>query len=467
MNKKAIFNNLIVALIAQGISLILSFLISFILPKILSVEQFSYWQLFMFYISYVGFFHFGINDGVYLRYGGLKIKELNKEYVSGQFKILLIIQLILLFIFSIYILHCQLIFDRKCVLFFTGLYMIIFNLSNYLGYIFQCVNKTKWYSYSMIIDKVFFIICIVGLVATRFDNYIIYLALYLLGKILCLVYCIIKARKIIFVKIKKYDDVFFELKKTINVGIKLTISAISSMLILGIGRLFIDENWGIEIFGKISFALSLTTFALSFISQVSMVFFPALRTTDKKSQIRVYELLRMFCFFVMPLIYIVMIPMKMILTYWIPSYNDSLQYLSILLPICIFDAKMNMVFNTFFKVLRLEKILLFVNILTLTLSSILCFISTYVLKSYVMVMISMVIAVAFRSCLSEIILGKKLHSLNIQKMIFEIVYALCFIIISLKYTTFISLFLIVIFYLIQIIMFGHQIKYTIIKHKSN
>lgn len=467
MNKKSIFNNLIVAFIAQGISLILSFFISFILPKILSVEQFSYWQLFMFYISYVGFFHFGINDGVYLKYGGLKIKELNKEYVSGQFKILLFIQLIFFFIFFVYILQCQLIFDRKCVLFFTGFYMIIFNLSNYLGYIFQSVNKTRWYSYSMIIDKVFFIICVVGLVVAKFDNYIIYLTLYLFGKILCLAYCMIKAKKIVFVKIRRYDDVFFELKNTISVGIKLTVSAISSMLILGIGRFFIDENWGIEVFGKISFALSLTTFALSFISQVSMVFFPALRTTDKKSQIRIYELMRIFCFFVMPLIYIVMIPMKVILTYWIPSYNDSFQYLSILLPICIFDAKMNMVFNTFFKVLRFEKILLCINVLTLTLSTILCFIATYVLKSYIMVMISMVIAITFRSCLSEIYLGKKLHSLDIQKMIFEIVYALCFIIVSLNYKTITSLFLVLIFYLIQVIIFRHKLKYCIIKHNGN
>lgn len=67
MNKKSLIRNLIYAFSAQGISLILSVLMSMIVPKLLGVEDYSYWQLFIFYIGYVGFSHFGLTDGIYLR----------------------------------------------------------------------------------------------------------------------------------------------------------------------------------------------------------------------------------------------------------------------------------------------------------------------------------------------------------------------------------------------------------------
>lgn len=71
--KSAFIKNILYAFLAQGIALFLSVLMSLIVPKILGVEQYSYWQLFIFYTGYVGFFHFGLNDGVYLRLGGQKI----------------------------------------------------------------------------------------------------------------------------------------------------------------------------------------------------------------------------------------------------------------------------------------------------------------------------------------------------------------------------------------------------------
>lgn len=72
-NKKKIVSNVMYALMAQGISLILSVLMALIVPKIMGIEEFSYWQLFLFYSGYSGFFHFGLNDGIYLREARYKL----------------------------------------------------------------------------------------------------------------------------------------------------------------------------------------------------------------------------------------------------------------------------------------------------------------------------------------------------------------------------------------------------------
>ena len=55
MNKKTILQNMSVAFLAQGVTLALSVIQTMIVPKLLGVEQFGYWQLYIFYVSYVGF----------------------------------------------------------------------------------------------------------------------------------------------------------------------------------------------------------------------------------------------------------------------------------------------------------------------------------------------------------------------------------------------------------------------------
>ena len=71
---------------------------SLLVPKMLGVEEFSYWQLFLFYLSYVGLFHFGITDGMYLKNGGLTYDEINKKEIGSQFWFLFILDFLFLII---------------------------------------------------------------------------------------------------------------------------------------------------------------------------------------------------------------------------------------------------------------------------------------------------------------------------------------------------------------------------------
>ena len=76
------------------------------LPKIISVEQYGYWQVYLFYSTYVGILHLGLNDGIYLRYGGEEYNDLNFKLFYGEFKILfnfeLIAMLIIIFVSCVF-----------------------------------------------------------------------------------------------------------------------------------------------------------------------------------------------------------------------------------------------------------------------------------------------------------------------------------------------------------------------------
>ena len=85
MNYRNIAKNFSIAVISQGVSLAMSILTSLLVPKILGVEQYGYWQLFIFYIGYCGLFQLGLDDGVYLINGGNTRETLDKKSINSQF----------------------------------------------------------------------------------------------------------------------------------------------------------------------------------------------------------------------------------------------------------------------------------------------------------------------------------------------------------------------------------------------
>lgn len=342
-----------------------------------------------------------------------------------------------------------------------------------MGYIFQAANHTHWYSFSVIIDKLFFLLSLIVLILLGIRDIYIFLCVFIVGSLLNLCYSLYKGRYFLSKISVPYKKIWPELKDSIKVGITLMLSGIASLLIAGIDRFFIDSHWGIIVFGKVSLALSLTAFALVFIRQVSMVFSPALRCTSDDGKLYAYINMFRFCFFLMPWIYFLMIPGKWLINLWLPNYADSVAYLAILLPMCIFDAKMNLVFITYFKVLRREKEMMYVNYLILALSVLFGVISVYVFNSLVLTLISMVAIGAIRCFISEQIIGKFMKVKTMSMSLYELLFAVFHIFISLYTENWIVLICgLGLILMIQNIVFRDSLKsllsatYFIMKSKS-
>lgn len=424
-----IINNIIFAFTAQGILFLLSVTMSLIVPKILGVEEFSYWQLYIFYTTYIGFFHFGLNDGIYLRIGGSDYEKLNYKSIGSQFWLFFILHCLVAFIIISYSLIFVDDWNRWFIYITTAISLPIYNAIGFIGYIFQAVNKTKIYSLAVIIDKLFFIVIVIVLIILKSDSYKWFVLLSITGNLFALIYFIWKGNHIIFVRIESIKETFKEIRINISVGMNLMFSNIASLLILGMGRIIVDNKWGIEAFGKVSFSLTLATFLLSFIAQISMVLFPALRQTNENHQKKFYWMSRDLLGFVLSGFLLAYMPLYFMLGLWLPEYKESLLYLSLLLPLLTFEGKMNMLCTTYFKVLRREKLLLRINLISLTFSLMLCLISGYLINNIYAVVISLVIAVAFRSILSEFylskIMGGSVLKSILQESLLVIIFMLC------------------------------------------
>lgn len=426
-NIKKFISTVAYAFLAQGISLLLSILMSLVVPKVLNIEEFGYWQLFVFYSSYVGFFHFGLNDGIYLRYGGMDYEELDFKLISSQFWVALILQTVFSIGVSIFSLIFINDFDRQFVFIATAICLVISNMSLFIGFIFQAVDKVNIFSTSVIIDKVFFIISVLVLLVFKTDYYNIFVVLFLVSKLISFIYCIIKGREMVFSRIKDLKDGFSDIVINVSKGINLMLSNIASLLILGIGRFIVDRIWGVSAFGKFSFSLSLTNFFLLFISQVSMVLFPTLRRTSGEQQKAFYNISRNILGILLAGIFIFYVPIAYLLGVWLPQYSESIKYLILLLPLCTFDGKMQMLCTTYLKVMNKERTLLKINVVSMIISLLLCLIGGYVFKNIHLIIIFMVVAIAVRSIIAEVYLSKLMDTVVIKNIIYEMSLAVIFV----------------------------------------
>ncbi|WP_212741397.1 hypothetical protein, partial [Bifidobacterium moukalabense] len=153
MNIRKLLSDFSVAVVAQGLALLASVSVTLLLPKVMGVASFGYWQLFMFYATYVGFFHLGLNDGVYLINGGRNRSAINKSSILSQFFVAGILQTIFALVIVIAALFGNLPGERSFVIIMTALFMLPNNLALYIGYVFQAMNETKLFSFSSIVDR--------------------------------------------------------------------------------------------------------------------------------------------------------------------------------------------------------------------------------------------------------------------------------------------------------------------------
>lgn len=443
--RKQFFSNILFAFSSQLISLLASLLLSIIVPKFLTIEDYSYWQLFVFYSNFISLAQLGVVDGVFLTFGGKDIEKLDYTSLGSEFYLFILFE----FVVSLSCILLAYSFDgfspKFYVFVFIAVYNIVYNSSRFLGFLFQAVNNTKWFSIALIIDRL--VVLILGSLAiiTNQVHWKFFVIIYIVGMTVSLAYTFFKGKRIVFCKEK------YPIKKTIpilfqhaRIGSFLMLSNLASNLILGIGRQGIELHWGILVFGKVSFALSITSFVLVFVNQVSLVLFPALKKIDSSLSESIFKAIDYTFSVLSPLLYIFYVPLSYFLGIWLPQYKESLLYLMFFMPVCVFDGKFQLLYSTFYKVLRKERLLFFVNFLCVLCSLISSFISILILDNLYVLIISMISVIAIRTFVSYCIFCSIYNNRVSFFPFLDIFFALLFISMNLLFSSIISEFVLVV-----------------------
>lgn len=253
-------------------------------------------------------------------------------------------------------------------------------------------------------------------------------ALYCVAQGVALMYCLICSRKVLRGGLAPLSPTLGLMFTDIKAGVQIMIAYYASTMILGFSRIAIDMNWDLTDFGAFSFALSIMTFVLAFVGQVSMVLFPALKRQSDADKAENFKSIKALLTVFLPLIYFLYYPICAVLGWWLPEYIHSLIYLGLVLPICVFDSEMNLLDTTFLKIYRKETALMMINAIAMVVSIVAICFAAFLLRSIDFVAIFAMGSVALRSFIAETYLCKKcLASTISETFVSELSLALVFV----------------------------------------
>lgn len=408
MNKKArlFIKNILYATGANLSRIFTTLILTLLLPRLLTVEDYSYWQLYLFYGTYMIYSSIGWCEGTYLKYGGCEYKNIDGRRLSSQFLNLSLYEGIVALILSIFAFGGIADTQKRFLVIAAACYMWMYILKYQLQTILQATNRISDYARVYSGERfLYFILVIVSLILGRCNVYLVIIA-ELISNAVSLSYGIYLCRE---VTLKKKLPLSVSIKETaelIQIGYKLTLAGLASQLIIGIVRFSIEKKWGTVIFGKISLSFSMANMIITCITAVSIVLFPMLKNSDTNKIRYHYRTLRSTLTIPMFGILLLYAPMKAILSWWLPKYADSLKYLAILFPLCIYEVRNSVLVWTYLKVLRKESLIMKANLIMIGMSIVMTFFSVIICNSLDLTVCSIVVLYAIKAIYTEWLLGK-------------------------------------------------------------
>lgn len=424
---KGVRKNLFFAIAAQVLGFISSIFTSLVVPKALGVDDYGYWQLFVLYSSYTGIAMLGVNDGLVLRLAGKHLDEVDYRAFRGELALVVFSQTIMLILlaFPLAAMWCNSP-ERLFVAAAVVANGVISNVTTFISFLFQSVNLTHVQSKVGMASRVVFLVMLLELILYGMLGYKQLIIVSVISQLVFLLFICLYLHGLIAGTQASWGKAAHDAVADMRSGFKVMVAYQADQLIVGVARSLVDARWGVAVFGFFSFSTSIIMFFLSFVSQLSTVFLPMIRRLGDGGAARAVGDIQATLGVILPIGYLFYFPARLLIAWWLPQYLTSIDFLAVLLPVCFFDCKMNLLCGTFFKSLRKETYLLAINLFTMAISSVLVVPSIFILNSAYIAALCIVVCIAARSIVSEILLfsfyKKRIH----RQLISEIVLAVSF-----------------------------------------
>lgn len=427
LSGKRIAKNVTMSVMAQVFSVLVGFVLNLVVPKFIDEYDYSYWQTFLLYSQYVGILHFGMLDGIVLRYSQYDYEELDKRSVRSQYLGIMAVDLVLSLVLLLW----------SCV-FFQGVNRILGVLLtcticieisyNYISFTFQITNRISRYVAYIAVYRTVYCVLVIGCLIARLKKFYWFCMVYLVADLIVITYFGFRySRELMIGKPFSVKQTLGELKKSISVGVWLMLSSYAANFLVGSGKMIIQWRWGALTFGKISLAFSLSSFVLQFVTAASVVLFPSIKRMDSEKLPEMYSKIRNA---ISPLLFLTMIfyyPGCAVLKLWLPKYTESIRYLGILLPIVIYTSKVSLLTNNYLKAYRKERTMLFINVGTVSFGIILFLLCAWTLNNLMALLFLIVLVIMLRSVVSEIVVMRTIGIRLWKYFALEFIMTLLFI----------------------------------------
>lgn len=334
-------------LLANLINLGFNLIINFALPKYLPVESYAAVKTFTLMVSYAGVFHFGYEDGMYLKYGGKRLEEIDVSNWKLNISSLRLFQLAVAFC----ILAAGMV-SRNVVLFMFALALLPYNMVMYFKQFYQATGEFKRYGYIMNITSILLFLADIILICLGVQTYIWYLAVNNIVYFCVWMLLEASAGKKLHTREKHALFSVRECMDNIRSGFLLMLGNFSSVILTSMDRWFVKILLNTAAFAEYSFAVSLENFINVAVTPVSVTlynFFCANPDMEGIRKIKNYVLL------FSSVMVTAAFPAKFILETWLTSYSGAERSIFLLFCGQLYFIVIKSVYVNLYKARKMQK----------------------------------------------------------------------------------------------------------------
>jgi O-antigen/teichoic acid export membrane protein len=355
---------------AKGLSLvtivnIVSFVVgvaaSLLVPDALSLGDYAIFKTYNLYATYVGFFHFGFIDGIYLLYSGLVYDKIDKPKFRTFFWFFFVMEMVTGLLAAgicFFTIHDP---TLLIVLLLVIATMLATNVTNYYGIIAQLTTDFRNYSLKNLVRCVVkglsLVLLLVFWKANILSDYLVYVyiltGLILADLVVDLDY-MLTFKSATFGKCAPLKECWPDISKIFIVGFPLLIANICLSIIYSLNSQIVQLGYPDEIFAYYSFAHSILSIVTTITSGISTLIFPMLRQVGKEKIRDHYESLLTKIVFLGAFMFNIYFFSIWGVNWLLPKYNPSIPTLAIVMPIAVIYSIINLILHSYFKALDIN-----------------------------------------------------------------------------------------------------------------
>jgi O-antigen/teichoic acid export membrane protein len=299
----------------------------FVVPKLISVEDYGYWRMFGLYAGYVGFLHFGFADGALLRWAGRPFEEFRAE-VRPALKYLLwqhAIVLAPLCAIALLVLPGPLRFVGVAI----AIHAVVFNVVTVQQYSLQAARIFRPVAISAAAAPGLFLVLAFAWRYRWQSDYREVTSFYVAGWLIVLLFLLTRTRP--WSGPRREVSAIRLAKDCVLSGWPMVMANTGVMLIAFADRLAVSWSATIQNFAQYSLAASAMSVPITAIQACSKVFFPHLAGVGLERRKRVYGISLRTLLFAWAILLPYYFALDVFIRHFLPKYFPSLAYARILL----------------------------------------------------------------------------------------------------------------------------------------
>jgi O-antigen/teichoic acid export membrane protein len=378
-----------------------------LVPVALTVPEFAYWQIYVFYVAYAGVLSFGYVDGIYLQYGGRQYGDLPSARLRASNVLYTLALLAGATLVAVYA-AVQADPARAWVFWAIALNIVLSGIIGNISYTLQATNLLKEYALINTLDKLIFLAALLLLNSPSFRTFQFLIAADIASRLAVLAFLIAKRGDLLIGPLEKLWPAVSHLATLVRAGLPLLVANLSGMLILGIGRIAIEYDAGLADYAHYAFATTLANVVLISASAMSVAIYPFLRQQDPAKLLAYFDETNWIYSNLAFLLLLGYFPAVLFIQIAAPKYQDAISILDVVFVVAVLQGKMQLVNNTFYKALRLERAMLAANLSSLLMAVCLVALAWAYFHSVLALAYATLVTMLYRVYASEIYLRRQL-----------------------------------------------------------